>query len=168
MRPLLFFLLLFCTAGWKPASSQDLPIFSGGIVFEHNSSFQPGAEVFWQASRHTRLGVSWTTTRLATAWGSNDLVKDRVQVHMQRHLVPHWSVHPFARISLGYERFDREDDVLFALLDNDALTLAFRLGLEGRAGPVRLFADGGFHALTASTVYPVVTSFGLLFPLRPW
>lgn len=167
MRPL-FLVLLLLFAGSKSVSGQDLPPFLGSVVFEFNSSLQPGAEVFWSASRHTRLGVSWTTTRLATAWGSNDLEKDRFQLHVQTHAVPHWSIHPFARISVGYERFDRDDDVLFALLDNDALTLAFRLGLEGRAGPVRFFADGGMHTLQASTVYPIVTSFGMLFPLRPW
>lgn len=167
MRPHLFYLLLLL-AGSRPVFGQEASPFLGSVVFEYNSSLQPGAEVFWQPSRHTRLGLSWTTTRLATAWGSNDLVKDRIQFHLQSHAVPHWSVHPFARVSVGYERFDRDDEVLFALLDNDALTLAFRLGLEGRAGPVRLFADGGFHVLQASTVYPVVTSFGMLFPLRPW
>jgi len=167
MRPL-FLLLFVLTTGVDPVRAQALPVFLGGVVFEFNSSLQPGAEVFWQATQRSRVGVSWTTTRIATSWGSNDLVKDRLQVHLQTHAKPHWAVHPFARISVGYERFDRDDEVLFALLDNDALTLAFRLGLEGQAGPVRLFADGGFHALQASTVYPIVTSFGMLFPLRPW
>jgi hypothetical protein len=164
----LLFITVVGSASAQGADARPL-VLVGGFV-ERNYSTQPGVRVGrappldrrWQP----RLTVSWSTTRLATALGSNALEEDRLQVGADWYFRQARRLSPGVGLSLGYTRFDREDDDLFSLLDNDAPILTLLGGAETRLrSGLRVNARLGYSHLQSSTVYPIVGTVGVDYPL---
>jgi hypothetical protein len=141
-----------------------------GAFMERNYSTQPGLRVGlapatgrrWQP----RLSASWSTTRLTTALGSHALAEDRLQVGADWFFRQTRRISPAVGVSVGYTRFDRDDDEIFALLDNDAPIVTLLTGAETRLrNGMRVNARIGYSHLQSSTVYPVVASLGMDYPL---
>jgi hypothetical protein len=146
------------------------PVVLLGAFMERNYSTQPGLRVGlapatgrrWQP----RLSASWSTTRLTTALGSHALAEDRLQVGADWFFRQTRRISPAVGVSVGYTRFDRDDDEIFALLDNDAPIVTLLTGAETRLrNGMRVNARIGYSHLQSSTVYPVVASLGMDYPL---
>lgn len=150
-----------------PARGQACAGLCAGPVLEKNSSWQPGVAVAFRpasfASGHLRLSAAYTTTRLATALGSNDLVKDRLAVGAAWQFRPARRLDPYAELQVGRARYALDDPELFALLDNDAIFVTVGGGIEwsllNRRAALR--AGAALAPATSSTVYPLVLASAL-------
>jgi len=142
-----------------------------GVHVESNYSRQPGVQIGFSTPSllggGPRFTASASTTRLATAFGSNALAEDRLQLSSAWYFRRQASLSPYVGVGAGYTRFDREDDEIFALLDNGAPLLSLFLGAEAHVGRrLRLNTQAGYSALHSSTVYPFVWAIGVNYPLR--
>lgn len=157
--------------GAKRASAQQDPtLFVGGIV-ESNYSTQPGLQVSYAseaiAGGRPRFSFSYSTTRLSTALGSNALTEDRFQLGAGWYFRRARRISPYLGLNVGYTRFNREDEELFALLDNSAPILTLLAGAEVTVHPsLRANANVGYSHLQSSTVYPLVAGLGLHYRLN--
>jgi hypothetical protein len=169
-RGLWFAAAILLLAPAAPAGAQQ-PLVLAGVYVESNYSVQPGLQVAYASPRllggAPRLTASASTTRFATAMGSNALVEDRLQLTGGWHFRRSARFSPYVAASGGYTRFDRDDDELFALLDNDAPLFALLAGAEARlGGPLRLHGHLGYSPVQSSTVYPLVMAAGLSYRVR--
>lgn len=169
-RPPIFALFaLLCFV--EPALAQrDLGV---GMRLQKNAAVQPGIEISYSHSAllngRPRVALSYLTSRLSTAFDGNRLAEDRILLSGSWIFRPAKPWGPYVELEVGYTRFDRENQELFALLDNDAFIASVLVGLE-----VRLFdsgfsfaGDAGYSVLHSSTVYPLVTSLGIRYALQP-
>jgi hypothetical protein len=162
--------LLAPFAAAPAAAAQTPPTLLVGAFVESNYSTQPGLQVAyaspaWRGGR-PRLTASYSTTRIATAMGSNALTEDRVQLGAGWYFRPDRALTPYLAANVGYTRFDREDPELFALLDAGAPLASLLLGVEGRLHPaVRASGHVGFSPVQSSTVYPFVAAIGMHYRL---
>jgi hypothetical protein len=157
-------LLLPFAATVPGTDSMSIPV---GLKFENNYDFQVGLKAAFADKRilneHPRLSLSYTTSRLATAFGSNALEKDIYLLGLGWYFRPSRMIDPYIIVATGFTHYDREDDEMFALLDNNAGILSVDLGLELGifGGLVRPWFEFGYSIFQSSTVYPIVFSFGL-------
>jgi hypothetical protein len=169
--PLLLLLALLAGGSPEAAYAQERATLLIGTYLEKNYSTQPGVQVAYAApgllGGRTRVSAAYSTTRLATALGSHALAEDRFQLGAAWHFLPAASASPYVGLNLGYTRFDRENDEIFALLDNGAPILSLLLGTELRVRePLRLNAGIGYSAVQSSTVHPFVATLGLHYALE--
>lgn len=155
------------------ANGQSARSIRLGPIMQKNAVLQPGIEVGYadadRLPRQLQLSFAYMSTRLAAAFGSNGLVEDRLLVGAAWMLRPRRIIKPFAQLEVGYTRFNREDGVIFALLDNNAFIASVLLGLDVqlRNSPFSVQADAGYSILQSSTVYPFVTSVGVYYRISP-
>jgi hypothetical protein len=169
-RGVLLALLATCCMTTTPAAAQQAPVILVGATVETNYSVQPGVQLSYGSAAlggRPRFSASYSTTRLATAAGSNALAEDRLQAGAGWYFRPGSPFRHYLAVSAGYARYDREDAEIFALLDGGGAILSLLVGAEGRLGP-SLRANGhvGYSALHSSTVYPFVASIGLHYHLN--
>jgi len=155
------------------ATQQATPTLLLGIFLERNYSTQPGIQASLEGGRFggrwPRLEIGYSTTRMAISRGANALKEDRVRGGAAWHFRPDAVLGPFAGLHFGYTRFDREDENLFALLDNGSPIASLLLGLEVRVpSGTRMSGSVGYSALHSSTVYPFVASIGIHREIRGW
>jgi hypothetical protein len=166
-----FAVLAICLAAVPDAAAQQAPLFLVGAIVEKNYSTQPGIQLSYGSPTllggRPRFSAAYSTTRLATASGSNALTEDRVQAGAGWYFRPGAGLSPYLGANAGYARFDREDDEIFELLDGGAPILSLLLGAEARLLPtLRASGSLGYSALQSSTVYPLVASIGLHYHLN--
>jgi len=142
-----------------------------GFYLERNYSTQPGVQVTFGGWRlwggRPRLTLGYSTTRMEISRGAKALKEDRVQGGAAWQFRPGATLGTFAGLTLGYTRFDREDDDLFALLDNGGPIASLLVGLEARViSGTRVSGSVGYSALQSSTVYPFVASIGIHREIR--
>jgi len=171
------FIALLCApllTGWPDLAltqQAEGPTILIGTFVEKNYSTQPGAQVSYSSAAimggRPRFSASYSTTRLATALGSNALTEDRLQLGAGWYFRRGRTLSPFAGANVGYTRFDREDPHLFEGLDNSSAILSVLAGAEVRVHPtVRANGSIGYSHLQSSTVDPFVASIGVNVPLR--
>jgi len=153
-----------------PAAAQQ-PLVLVGMYVESNYSVQPGVQVGVSSpgllGGAPRFTMAASSTRLATALGSNALVEDRFQLTAAWVFRGQARISPYVAGSGGYTRYDREDEELFALLDNGSPLAALLLGAETRLGrSLLLHGHLGYSGPPSSTVYPFVAAAGVNFQLR--
>jgi hypothetical protein len=163
-------LTLLSASGPSALAAQDGTGAHVGVFLERNYSTQPGLEVAYQFARplggRSRLTASYSSTRLETALGSHALTEDRLQARAGLHFRRARRISPHAAIALGYTRFDRENDEVFGLLDNDAFIASVVTGTEVRLHRgLRASGSIGYSLLQSSTVYPMVLTAGLSHPI---
>ncbi|CAN5839510.1 hypothetical protein BH23GEM6_BH23GEM6_09370 [soil metagenome] len=166
-----FAALAFCTSTPISAASQQRPLVLVGAYVESNYSTQPGLQVSYGSPAllrsRPRFSASYSTTRLATTLGSNALVEDRLQAGAAWYFRPDRALTPYTALHVGFTRFDREDDQLFELLENNAPIVSLLAGMEGRLRRTLRASGGvGYSALQSSTVYPFVATLGLHYELN--
>jgi len=160
-------MIAFPICAW-PEANVSVP---AGILMEHNFNNQWGLRAGFAHSRilkgHPRASLSWTSSRLSLAIGKNVLKKDNVLFGLGWHFLPKRLIDPYVRADAGFTRFDREDEEVFAKLDNVAPIVALALGAEGSIwkGIIRPWFDLGGSFLFSSTVYPFTFAFGLDFDI---
>jgi hypothetical protein len=169
--PGLVLAVLMCLGTAGSAAAQRQPVILIGAYLETNYSTQPGLQLSYASPSllggRSRVSVAYSTTRLATAAGSNALVEDRLQAGAGGYFRQSRRISPYAGLAVGYTRFNREDEQLFQLLDNDAAILSLLAGAEVRLlAALRASGNVGYSALHSSTVYPFVASIGLHYHLN--
>lgn len=168
-RALAVLVLLSGAAG--SANAQQPHTVRVGVFVENNFSTQPGVQASY-SSQHVlggglRFSAAYSTTRIATAFGSNALVEDRFQVGTGWHFRRNRTVSPHLAVHAGYTRFDVDDRAVFALLDNGAPFVSLLLGAEvGLLPALRVGGNVGYSPIQSSTVYPLVTSLGVSYAVR--
>jgi hypothetical protein len=134
---------------------------SAGPLFELNFYGQPGVRVAAShgrlLNRHPQAMFSYTSSRLSFWKGKHALVIDDILLNMSWHFRPRRLLDPFAGIDVGFLRYDRGDDIRFALIKNKFVRLNFRTGLrasflQGRLEPS---IEGGYVLLDTSVTFPL-------------
>ena len=105
-----------------------------------------------------------------TKAGRNGLKKDTFLLHAGWHFRPGKWIDPYCGIDAGFTRFNRENDDVFALLDNRAGLLNLRAGCTSAllGQRIRPSIDGGIAILplvstASSPVFPLFFSVGVDF-----
>ncbi|GAB2768956.1 hypothetical protein GCM10010465_12850 [Actinomadura fibrosa] len=75
------------------------------------------------------LGMSYVTSRLGSAMGSNAIKQDNFLLSLGYHFRPEKKLQPFTRLNTGYFHSDYEYDI-FRDLDNNALLFSVDAGLS--------------------------------------
>jgi hypothetical protein len=160
-------------SGRTDAAGLSVPV---GLVFENNFYHQFGVRASvahdMLLGGHPRLSVSYTTSRLSAYAGRNVLKKDNVLFNAGWYFRPGRLIDPYAGIDAGFTRYNRENDELFALLDNRSGLLNVRAGLTSSllGGRIRPTLDGGLAILSligsaSSTEFPLFFSIGVDFDI---
>jgi hypothetical protein len=163
--------LVLCLGVAGSAEAQQPRTVLVGVFVESNYSTQPGVQVSYSSERllggGPRFSAAYSTTRLATALGSNALVEDRFQAGAGWHFRRDRTVSPNLTASAGYARFGVDDDPVFALLDSGSPFVSLLIGTEVRLLPaLRVGGNVGYSPLQSSTVYPLVATLGLNYAIR--
>jgi hypothetical protein len=155
--------MVTCAAG-----EMSIPI---GFLVERNFYNQIGARAGFSDSRilkgHPRVSLSYTTSRFHTLVNNNALKKDNFIFIAGWHFRPMRLIDPYIALDAGFTRFDREEDDIFAKLDNTGGLLEVRLGIESAfwKGRIHPSADLGYSIIASSTVFPLVFSLGVDFDI---
>jgi hypothetical protein len=166
--PVIASLLLFSVGPVRALDHMSIPI---GIFVEHNFYNQFGVSAGFSDDRilkgHPLMTLSYSTSRLSTMTGSNGLKKDNFLLNAGWHFRPLRWIDPYLGIETGWTHFDREEDQLFAKLDNTGFLLDARVGIESTIirGLFHVRADMGYAVVTSSTVFPLLFCLGLEFDI---
>ncbi|MBC7923438.1 MAG: hypothetical protein H7Z75_20360 [Ferruginibacter sp.] len=113
------------------------------------------------ASQRLYVGLSYVTSRLGTALGSNAIRQDNLLVSAAYYFRPKGLIRPVVRANLGYFSADLGDDI-FDALPNASLLASPEVGLCFCPDiPLKINASVGYNVLTGNgttgpgTLYPV-------------
>ncbi|HQP05245.1 MAG TPA: hypothetical protein PLP11_11670 [Bacteroidales bacterium] len=107
-------------AGFRIQKAQKL-YWENGISFDFASSKVAGS--------HLHLGLSYVTSRLGSAIGSNAIRQDNYLFSAGYHFRPQKQFQPFIRINMGYFHADYGEDI-FDVLPNQSFLLSLDAGLS--------------------------------------
>jgi hypothetical protein len=149
--------LLFLAA---PGGASEISL-AAGPLFELNFYGQPGVRVTAShgllLNRHPQAMLSYTSSRLSFWKGKHALIIDDILLNAAWHFRPQKLLDPFAGIDIGFLRFNRDNDALFALVKNKFARLNIRAGLkasllEGRLEPS---LEAGYVLIDTSVTFPL-------------
>jgi hypothetical protein len=113
------------------------------------------------ASKRLYFGLSYVTSRLGTALGSNAIKQDNFLASASWHFRPNWLVRPVAKINVGYFAADYGSS-LFDALPKTSLLASPEFGLCYCPNfPLKINASIGYNLITGDgltgpgTLYPV-------------
>jgi hypothetical protein len=113
------------------------------------------------ASKRLYLGLSYVTSRLGTALGSNAIKQDNVLASAAYHFRPDWLVRPVAKLNVGYFSADYGSNI-FDALPKTSLLASPEFGLCYCPNfPLKVNASIGYNLITGNgltgpgTLYPV-------------
>ena len=137
------------------------------LYWENGFSFDFASPGF--AGRRIHLGVSYVTTRLGSAVGSNAIKQDNYLINAGYYFRHQKQLHPFIRLNTGYFHADYEEDI-FDVLTNKALLLSIDAGLsyEFRI-PLTISLSAGYNLNSGTgssgpgTLYPVFYQMSIFY-----
>lgn len=142
---------------------------AAGPMFEYNFYGQLGARITIADNNllhgHPQAMLSYTTSRASWWNGPYDLVIDDILLCPSWHFKPGRLIDPFVGIDVGFLRFNKDNDAIFALLKNKFVRFNFRAGvhaalLEGRLQPS---IDVGYVILENSATFPLFYSLAVCY-----
>lgn len=158
----LVFLLGIPTASFSQKKDLDV-----GLRFQKsiNLYYENGVTVQYSDERLLKnrlfIGVSYVSSRLGTAMGTNAIKQDNFLVSGTWMFRPQRSLQTFLRLNTGYFIADYEDPV-FDVLPNSSILLSPEAGVSYKfAFPLKLGISLGYNAITGDglngpgTVYPL-------------
>lgn len=177
----LFFLLITSVISLQAKSygSKDawLGELKGGI------RIQKAQKLYWEngfsfdfaspkiADSRIHLGMSYVTTRLGSAMGSNAIKQDNFLVGGGYHFRHQKQFQPFARLNMGFFHADYEYDI-FDVLPNKAFLLSLDAGLSYAFDfPLSITLSAGYNLNSGTgssgpgTLYPVFYQMSLYYTL---
>lgn len=163
--PVWIFFIVFLFSGGKAFSQKrELDI---GLRFQKsiNLYYENGFTIQYAddrlLSRRLFIGVSYVTSRLGTAMGSNAIKQDNYLISGSWMFRPQRSLQPFVRLNTGYFIADYEDPV-FDVLPNTSILLSPETGLSYRfTFPLKAGISLGYNLITGDgmdgpgTLYPL-------------
>jgi hypothetical protein len=146
----------------KPAAAQ-VHTFDVGLRFQKSIGlyYENGITGQYNLTRRWAFGLTYITSRLGTAWGTNAIKQDNVLVSGTYKFRPVHALQPFLRANLGYFTADYGSPVFDSLPHSSAIAsvdggLSYQFKL-----PVKVNLSLGYNAITgngasgAGTLYPV-------------
>lgn len=168
-----FFLVMTATPVSASLSGFSLPV---GLLYEYDFYHQFGVRASIAHDRvlkgHPRLAVSLTSSRLSALGDWNGLKNDVVLFNLSWYFRPGKLIDPYAGVETGFVRFNRENDDIFALLDNRTGLFNARAGITSSllGGRLRPSIDGGIAiaqlvSMSSAPVFPLFFSVGVAFDI---
>lgn len=123
-------------------------------------------------SNRLHLGVSYASSRLGSAIGSNALKQDNLLLSVLIQFRNEKKVMPLIGLNLGYFMVDTEEE-MFDVLPNTSLLLSIELGLGFRImDSVFIRTSAGYNLFTGDgvdgpgTLYPIFLNFTTFYELK--
>lgn len=123
------------------------------------------------ADNRVHLGVSYVTSRLGSAMGTNAIKQDNFLLSMGYHFRPQKDLQPFTRLNTGYFHADYEYEI-FDVLPNNAFLLSIDAGLSYEFKvPFTVNLSAGYNLNTGNgssgpgTLYPVFYQMSLYYTI---
>jgi hypothetical protein len=146
----------------KPAAAQ-VHSFDIGLRFQKSIGlyYENGITGQYNLTRRWALGVTYITSRLGTAWGTNAIKQDNILASGTYKFRPAHALQPFLRGNLGYFTADYGSPMFDSLPHTSAIVsvdggISYQFKL-----PVKVNLSLGYNAITgngasgAGTLYPV-------------
>ncbi len=137
--------------------------WENGFAFDFSSPRIAGSRI--------HFGVSYVTTRLGSAMGSNAIKQDNYLLSGGYHFRHQKQFQPFARLNLGYFHADYEDEI-FDVLPNKAFLYSIDAGLEYKLTiPLTVSVSTGYNFNSGTgtsgpgTLYPVYYQMSIFYTL---
>lgn len=117
------------------------------------------------------LGLSYVTSRLGSAMGSNAIKQDNFLLSLGYHFRPERNLQPFTRINMGYFHADYESPI-FDDLANNAFIFSADAGLSYEfKAPITIGLSAGYNLNTGNgsdgpgTLHPVFYQMSIYYTL---
>jgi len=159
-------------------AKNDWPVeLKGGIRFqkaqklywENGVSFDLNSSKLLDSRLH--LGVSYVTSRLGSAMGSNAIKQDNYLVSTGYYFRPKKQIQPFTRLNLGYFHADYEA-AIFDVLPNKAFLLSLNAGLSYEFKfPLTISLSAGYNLNSGTgsagpgTLFPVFYQMSIYYTI---
>lgn len=163
---LVFFLLFLWGCGAMPSYSQN-SVLEVGIRLQKsvNLYYENGVTLQYTNDRlvagRLYLGVSYVSSRLGSAMGSNAIKQDNYILSSTYYFRPQRVLQPFARLNTGYFYADYEA-AIFDDLPNSSVLLSPEVGISIKTNfPLKVGASFGYNLITGDgmkgpgTLYPL-------------
>lgn len=158
-----FLLILFCGAtGHSQERELDVGLRfqkSINLYYENGLTLQYTEDKL--LSGRLYLGLSYVTSRLGTAMGTNAIKQDNILISGTYMFRPQRSLQPFLRLNTGYFIANYEDPV-FDVLPQSSILISPETGLSYRFSfPLKIGLSGGYNLITGNgldgpgTLYPL-------------
>lgn len=131
---LLFFLIMGVNAQSDTIAKERLRVVKAGVRIQKTQKlyWENGFTVDMTCSGllnyHLHFGLSYVTSRLGSAMGSNAIKQDNIIFSPTYQFRPTKHLQPFGRVNLGYFYADYEDPI-FDVLPNKAFIFGLEAGL---------------------------------------
>jgi hypothetical protein len=123
------------------------------------------------ADQSVHFGVSYVTSRLGTAMGSNAIKQDNFLVSSGYHFRHKKELQPFTRLNMGYFHADYEE-AIFDVLPNTSFLLSLDAGLSYEFKvPITLNLSAGYNFISGKgssgpgTLFPVFYQMSIYYTL---
>ena len=165
--------LLFFGLAFSSSFGQDRPAQSRGAVLDVGIRLQKTINFYAENgitaqysnqklfAQRLYVGLSYVTSRLGTALGSNAIKQDNFLAHAAYYFRPSRLIRPLVKANIGYFNADYGDDV-FDVLPRTSLLASPELGFCFCPDmPLKINASIGYNLLTGNGV----TGPGTLYPV---
>lgn len=139
------------------------------LYWENGLSFDFASPRFADSRIH--LGVSYVTTRLGSAMGSNAIKQDNYLISAGYHFRHEKQFQPFTRLNIGYFHADYEEDI-FDVVSDKAFLFSIDAGLSYEFKiPLTASLSAGYNLNSGTgssgpgTLYPVFYQMSIFYTL---
>ncbi len=172
---LLFFAVVFCHSPKAQDTEHEL---NGGLkvqkavhlYWENGFTVDYTNNHLWQ--KRVRLGFSYCTSRVGTAFHSNAIKQDNYLVSAALNFRNQQLFQPIVKLNTGFFYSDMEEEI-FNVLPHKSALLSFEAGVAIKPKyPVKLMASFGYNFITGDgisgpgTLYPLYYQLSLLYVLN--
>jgi hypothetical protein len=168
-------LLIFLCFPSAAAFSQTHSVDAGlrfqkavGLYYENGITAQYNFNNRWTG------GVSYVSSRLGSAWGTNALKQDNLIISGAYHFRPAKSLKPFLRFNTGYFHADYESEI-FESLPNSSLLASLETGLAYQfKSPLKINFSAGYNAISGDgldspgSLYPIFFQSSITWNIKIW
>ncbi len=175
---ILFITTVFCLQAQSDGTNSSwAPELKGGI------RIQKAQNLYWEngfsfdftspkiADRSIHLGVSYVTSRLGSAMGSNAIKQDNFLVSSAYHFRHKKELQPFARLNMGYFCADYES-AIFDVLPNTSFLFSLDAGLSYEfKAPLTINLSAGYNLISGKgssgpgTLFPVFYQMSIYYTI---
>jgi hypothetical protein len=123
------------------------------------------------ADQSIHFGMSYVTSRLGSAMGSNAIKQDNFLVSSGYHFRHKKELQPFTRLNMGYFHADYED-AIFDVLPNNSFLLSLDAGLSYEfKAPITINLSAGYNLISGKgssrpgTLFPVFYQMSIYYTI---
>jgi hypothetical protein len=169
--------VLFLQAQYSGSKDGWLGELKGGI------RIQKTQKLYWEngfafdftspkiANRSIHFGVSYVTSRLGSAMGTNAIKQDNFLISSGYHFRHKKQLQPFTRLNMGYFHADYED-AIFDVLPNKSFLLSLDAGLSYEfKAPITINLSAGYNLISGNgpsgpgTLYPFYYQMSIFYTI---